>query len=127
MRSVARRLCPQPPVTKPSSASSNRWSLMQNSFSRRTLLRGLGAAISLPVLDAMADSMTSTAAPLRLAYIYVPNGVHMPLWTPASDGAGFELPRILAPLAPHRDNVLVLSGLTQNTGRALGDAEGDHA
>jgi hypothetical protein len=48
-------------------------------------------------------------------------------WTPASDGAGFELPRILAPLAPHRDNVLILSGLTQNTGRALGDAAGDHA
>jgi hypothetical protein len=48
-------------------------------------------------------------------------------WTPSSDAHNFQLPRILAPLAPHRDNVLVLSGLTQNTGRALGDAAGDHA
>ena len=63
----------------------------------------------------------------RLAFIYVPNGILMNQWTPASDGADFELPRILAPLAPHRDNVLVLSGLTQNTGRALGDSNGDHA
>jgi hypothetical protein len=96
---------------------------MPTSLSRRTLLRGLGAAISLPLLDAMVPA----TAPVRLAFIYVPNGVFMDHWTPASDAANFELPRILAPLAPHRDNVLVLSGLTQNTGRALGDAAGDHA
>jgi Protein of unknown function (DUF1552) len=92
-------------------------------LSRRALLQGLGAAISLPLLDAM----TPTAAPLRLAFIYVPNGILMNQWTPASDAADFELPRILTPIAPHRDNVLVLSGLTQNTGRALGDSNGDHA
>src|SRR5271170_3250449 len=101
---------------------------MPTRLSRRTLLRGLGAAVSLPLLDAMVPAFASTApSPVRLAFIYVPNGVLMDQWTPASDGAGFELPRILAPLAPHRDNVLVLSGLTQNTGRALGDAAGDHA
>jgi hypothetical protein len=103
---------------------------MPSSLSRRTLLRGLGAAVSLPLLDAMVPSFasaTSAASPLRLAFIYVPNGILMNQWTPAADGADFELPRILAPLAPHRDNVLVLSGLTQNTGRALGDAAGDHA
>jgi hypothetical protein len=66
-------------------------------------------------------------APLRLAFIYVPNGILMDQWTPTADGPDFELPRILAPLAPHRENLLVLSGLTQNTGRALGDANGDHA
>jgi hypothetical protein len=92
-------------------------------LSRRTLLRGLGAAISLPVLDAM----TPAPVPVRLAFIYVPNGIHMPAWTPATDGADFELPRILAPLAPLRDHISFLSGLTQNTGRALGDAAGDHA
>ena len=48
----------------------------------------------------------------------------MDQWTPVFGRHRFELPRILAPLAPHRDNVLVLSGLTQNTGRALGDAAG---
>ena len=91
-------------------------------LSRRTILRGLGAAISLPLLDAMVP-----VSPLRLAFIYVPNGILMDQWTPSSDGTDFELPRILAPLAPHRDKVQVLSGLTQNTGRALGDAAGDHA
>src|SRR5277367_2054326 len=96
---------------------------MPVSLSRRALLQGLGAAISLPLLDAM----TPAAAGLRLAFIYVPNGILMNQWTPVSDGADFELPRILAPIAPHRDNVLVLSGLTQNTGRALGDSNGDHA
>ncbi len=103
---------------------------MNKRLSRRTILRGLGAAVSLPLLDAMVPVFASTnppGAPLRLAFIYVPNGIMMDQWTPASDGADFELPRILAPLAPHRDNVLVLSGLTQNTGRALGDAAGDHA
>ncbi len=103
---------------------------MNKRLSRRTILRGLGAAVSLPLLDAMVPAFASTtpaAGPLRLAFIYVPNGVLMDQWTPASDAANFELPRILAPLAPHRDNVLVLSGLTQNTGRALGDAAGDHA
>jgi hypothetical protein len=101
-----------------------------NHLSRRTILRGLGTAVSLPLLDAMVPAFASTtaaAAPLRLAFIYVPNGMLMKQWTPATDGADFELPRILAPLAPHRDNLLILSGLTQNTGRALGDAEGDHA
>ncbi len=104
--------------------------LMNKRLSRRTILRGLGAAVSLPLLDAMVPSFASTVpsgAPLRLAFVYVPNGIIMNQWTPASDGADFELPRILTPLAPHRGNVLVLSGLTQNTGRALGDAAGDHA
>ncbi len=96
---------------------------MPAKLSRRTLLRALGAAISLPLLDAM----TPSAAPLRLAFIYVPNGIMMDDWTPTSDGPDFAFPRILAPLSPHRDSVLVLSGLTQNTGRALGDAAGDHA
>jgi hypothetical protein len=99
-------------------------------LSRRTILRGLGAAVSLPLLDAMIPAFASTtpvATPSRLAFIYVPNGILMNKWTPTSDGAAFEFPRILAPLAPHRENVLVLSGLTQNTGRALGDANGDHA
>jgi hypothetical protein len=100
--------------------------------SRRTLLRAIGASISLPLLDANAKATTPAPVPTHLAFIYVPNGIIMDEWTPLTDGplsieSAFQLPRILAPLAPHRDNVLVLSGLTQNTGRALGDAEGDHA
>jgi hypothetical protein len=103
---------------------------MNKQLSRRAILRGLGASVSLPLLDAMVPAFASTtpdASPLRLGFVYVPNGILMKQWTPATDGVDFELPRILAPLAPHRDRVLILSGLTHNTGRALGDAEGDHA
>jgi hypothetical protein len=103
---------------------------MNKPLSRRTILRGIGAAISLPLLDAMVPAFaapSATAAPLRLGFVYVPNGIRMKLWTPTIEGPDFELPRILAPLTAHRENVLVLSGLTQNTGRALGDADGDHA
>src|SRR3984957_12781005 len=99
---------------------------MNKRLSRRTMLRGLGAAISLPLLDAMVPAFASPVAPQRLAFIYVPNGILMNQWTPTS-GGDFELTRILTPLAPHRENLLVLSGLTQNTGRALGDAASDHA
>ena len=103
---------------------------MNRLLSRRTILRGLGAAISLPLLDAMVPAFASpslAATPRRLAFIYVPNGILMDQWTPQGIGSGFELSRILAPLAPHRENILVLSGLAQNTGRALGDSTGDHA
>lgn len=99
---------------------------------RRTFLRGLGAGVALPLLDAMvpalaAASRSKAQAPVRLAAAYVPNGIIMEHWTPATDGASFELPRILEPLAPLREDVLVMSGLTQNNGRALGDGPGDHA
>jgi hypothetical protein len=103
---------------------------MSKALSRRFILRGLGAAVALPLLDAMVPafaSTTSSASPLRLAFIYVPNGVLMDQWTPTAAGPDFEFTRILAPLAPHRDNLLVLSGLAQNTGLALGDGGGDHA
>ena len=102
-------------------------------LSRRTLLRGLGAAIALPALDAMTPAFAATTtkaamkSPLRTAFVYVPNGIIMPAWKPATTGAGFEITRIMEPLAPFRDKLLVLSGLTQNNGRALGDGPGDHA
>ncbi len=105
--------------------------LTRKSLSRRTLLRGLGAAIALPMLDSMTPAFAATAKtgapPMRLAFAYVPNGIVMNQWTPSAEGAAYEMTRILRPLEPHRDHLLVLSGLTQNTGRPLGDAEGDHA
>jgi len=97
-------------------------------ISRRTLLRGFGAAIALPTLDAMLPAFAAaTKSARRLVYIYVPNGVVMKQWTPVAEGAGYEMPRILQPLRPYRDDLLVLSGLTHNTGRPLGDGDGDHA
>ena len=102
-------------------------------ISRRTVLRGLGAAISLPLLDAMAPAKTWAAAakaptaPNRMAFLYVPNGVHMQDWKPAKEGPTFELPWILKPLEPFRKDLLVLSGLAQDGARAHGDGGGDHA
>ena len=97
---------------------------------RRTFLRGLGATIALPALDAMTPPLAAQAAkraPLRLAFTYVPNGVTLPDWTPMGTGRAFALSRILAPLTPHHDDVLVLTGLAHKNAYALGDGPGDHA
>lgn len=101
-------------------------------ISRRTVLRGLGTAMALPLLDAMAPVVVraadeKTVAPTRMAFIYVPNGMHMPDWTPEKEGADFELPFIMEPLAKVKSDLLVLSGLAQDHGRAHGDGPGDHA
>jgi hypothetical protein len=98
---------------------------------RRTFLRGLGAAVALPVLDAMTPAFAATTAsvkpPTRMAFIYVPNGIIMKDWTPEATGAAFELPRTLEPLKAYKDRMLLMSGLAHNNGRALGDGPGDHA
>jgi Protein of unknown function (DUF1552) len=99
---------------------------------RRTILRGLGAAVALPWLEAMAAPVdragnAAPKPPRRLAFLYVPNGVHMPNWTPAKEGPDFALSPILEPLRPHRDELLVLSGLAQDHAQAHGDGGGDHA
>ena len=62
-----------------------------------------------------------------MGFIFVPNGVHLPDWTPTTYGYGFQLPHILQPLAPVQDDLLVISGLTHDKGRANGDGPGDHA
>lgn len=100
-------------------------------ISRRHVLRGAGALLPLPFLDAMrprvARAAGSTDAPLRLAFVFFPNGAVMPDWTPKEAGKRFELPRTLAPLADVREHVSVLSGLAQDNARAKGDGAGDHA
>ena len=99
---------------------------------RRTFLKGLGAAVSLPMLESMipARAMAGTAAvqpPVRMAFMFVPNGVHMEEWKPVATGAHHDLSRILKPLTPVKRDLCVLSGLTQDKGRANGDGAGDHA
>jgi hypothetical protein len=82
-------------------------------ISRRTILRGAGAAgvgLALPWLDAMATPAAG-APPVRLAFFYAPNGIVLQNWRPPQAGALGELPSILAPLEPHKKNVLVLSDL----------------
>ncbi|HTU23629.1 MAG TPA: DUF1552 domain-containing protein [Gemmataceae bacterium] len=101
-------------------------------LSRRTILRGMGAAIALPWLEAMMPrtvfgAASSAAAPRRMAFLYVPNGIDMANWTPAAEGALTKLPSTLEPLAPFQKDLLVLSGLTLDKARPHGDGGGDHA
>ena len=93
-------------------------------LSRRHLLRGVGATIGLPWLEAMA---APAAPPQRLIVVYAPSGKIMPYWTPGTAGTGFAFPRTLAALEKHRARISVLSGLAANQGNALGDGAGDHA
>jgi hypothetical protein len=94
------------------------------------LLKGLGAALSLPFLDAMAPAFAASTVPggkpVRLAWFYVPNGIDMRNWTPAAEGPLGELPGILAPFQSLKNDVLVLSNLTANWGRPLLVGAGDH-
>ena len=90
--------------------------ITKNAISRRTVLRGIGATLGLPLLDGMVPALTALAqtparAAIRFGAVYVPNGMVMQNWTPASEGAAFELTPTLQPLAPYRDQMLVLSGL----------------
>lgn len=89
--------------------------LTSKSLPRRTVLRGLGATMALPFLDAMVPAFSLralAAAPAhRFQTFYVPNGMAMEYWTPKGVGDVFEMSPILEPLAPFRNQMVVLSGL----------------
>jgi hypothetical protein len=100
------------------------------------VLRGIGTAIALPMLDGMAKSgafaaaapaAVSTAAPTRMAMFFIPNGVNYDHWIPKELGALKDLPQSLQPLAAVKDQLTVLSGLALDNARAKGDGPGDHA
>jgi hypothetical protein len=120
---------------------------------RRAFLRGLGTVVALPLLDAMLPSMGrraladavgaagagsggaaaaagaagAVAAPTRMAFIYVPNGVNMAHWRPRQAGTDYALPSTLQPLAEFRNDFNVISGLANRNSFGLGDGGGDHA
>ncbi len=104
-------------------------------LSRRAVLRGIGTTLALPWLEAMGplDSWANgatpaaKAAPNRMAFFYVPNGKNMADWTPKTEGAFTELPAILEPLAEHKSDFSILTGLTADKARPHGDGGGDHA
>ncbi len=90
--------------------------ITRKAIPRRTVLRGLGASVALPLLDGMVPAVAAirrtAAAPIRrFGVVYAPNGMMMPHWTPATAGAGFEFPTIMKPLEPFRSHVQVLSGM----------------
>ena len=113
---------------------------MAKTLHRRTVLRGIGTAIALPWLEAMspgtitrtARAATRNSTPTRLAFLFVPNGVHAPEWlpTPGAPGASSilaELPPLLRPLDRVREHITLHSGLSHRNATALGDGPGDHA
>ena len=98
--------------------------------SRRGFLRGMSTAIALPMLESIplrADERGDAQPPQRLAFIYIPNGVQIPEWTPELTGVNYALPPILEPLQPLQEDFLVLSGLTHDKARPNGDGGGAHA
>jgi hypothetical protein len=106
--------------------------LTGKTLSRRTLLRGAGATLALPLLDAMlpargeaarVDRLTKT----RMAVLYIPNGTIPEHWKPVETGVDYALPSSLEPLAPWRREFLMLSGLTHDQAREHGDGAGGHA
>jgi hypothetical protein len=102
-------------------------------LSRRTLLRGVGVSLGLPLLDSMVPAQTPLAktaatSKSRLSCIYVPHGATMDKWTPAADGKGFEFTEILSPLEKFRDRVSIVSNLAHPAAGGVGsDAGADHA
>lgn len=104
---------------------------MSKQISRRAVLRGLGVAMGLPALEAMAPLRAfagdSPAAPLRMAFFSIPNGVNNTYWFPKDVGTTYILPKTLASLEPVKNDLLVLSGLAHDKAKANGDGPGDHA
>ena len=112
-----------------------------NELPRQTFLQGAASLMGLPLLDAMLPTnglsavaraaysarAGSDAAPLRLAFMFTPNGVIMPSWTPEQDGENYELSKTLKPLEAFKSELNVISRLGQENGNAKGDGPGDHA
>jgi len=107
--------------------------ITKKALPRRTFLRGMGVSLALPLLDGMVPAFaalrgTAAGGVKRLGAIYVPNGVEMRMWTPKTEGNGFELSPILQPLEAFRDQTFVLSGLADKPAvPAPGEGIGDHA
>lgn len=103
--------------------------LTRKHLPRRAFLRGMGTAVALPFLDAMVPALAraqSSKRPVRMAFVYVPNGIDMRNWTLDYEGPLGALTPTLQPLAPYKNDITILSNMTHNTGRALLDGPGDH-
>jgi hypothetical protein len=100
----------------------------KKAISRRTVLHGLGAAVALPLLDAMLPAMSASSKPVpRLGVVYHPNGVIYDQWLPTGVGTDYKLSPTLAGLQPFRDKLIVITGLASDEAEAIGDGGGDHS
>lgn len=108
------------------------------SSSRRGFLRGLGAAVALPALESFRPlaaaaatgrqiATTASGAPLRMAYLYIPNGVNMELWRPHGDGTRYKAGETFKALESHRSDYQIVTGFEQQNASGGGDGAGDHA
>jgi len=109
--------------------------ITKKAMSRRTVLRGMGVSLALPLLDAMVPALTAAASAAkparRYGFFYMPNGVAMNhtgvnYWKPQTVGTDFEFSPILKPLESFRDQLTVVSGLHNRGAESLGDGNGDH-
>ena len=103
---------------------------LHRDISRRAWLRGAGVALALPMLESLLPRRAFAPAraaepPQRLLFYFIPNGIHMPAWTPAEVGTDYTLTPILQPLAAYKSQLLLLSGMANMPGRP--DGNGDHA
>lgn len=102
-------------------------------INRRTLLRGVGAVVGLPLLESMLPkhsafaAMPNTPRPIRLAWVFFPNGTNSAAWEPSVNGLEWDLAPSLEPLAEVKNDLTLLRGLAQINARSLGDGPGDHA
>jgi hypothetical protein len=106
--------------------------IVKKAISRRTALRGIGAAVALPLLDSMVPALTASQNTVvkpvrRFGVVYHPNGIIYDKWLPKGVGSDFELSPILTPLEPFRDKLVVVTGLYSDQAEALGDGGGDHS
>src|SRR5215813_11178693 len=104
--------------------------ITKKSLPRRAFLRGVGTTLALPLLDSMIPALATagTAKPVvRLGFVFHPVGMILNQWIPATEGKAFEITPTMKALEPYRENMVVLTGLAQVQGRALGDGAGDHA
>jgi len=108
-----------------------------DTMNRRSFLRGMGAAVALPAFESLLSTKalaaaakpatTASGAPLRMAFLYIPNGVIMDSWRPQGEGKDFQLNRTMQPLADFKSDLQVFSGFEHENGWAGGDGGGDHA
>ncbi len=108
--------------------------LASNAPSRRRFLRGVGTMLALPVLESLTPRGFAAAAkaavkapPVRMAFLYVPNGVNTEEWFPTGEGRDYQMSTSLKVLEPHREDFTVISGLCQDWARSHGEGGGDHA
>ena len=95
---------------------------------RRLFLRGVGATLALPLLDAMMPAFAATPKAIpRMSFMYIPNGINLSQWTPVGSGKGFAFSPTLKSLEPFRERVNVLSGLALHSADRLNDGAGDHS